>query len=143
MQYLGTQIIAVARRKIIAVSAGLSAGIGRSLCRRWPVSMPASAGLYAGIGQSLCLRRPVSVAASAGLYGGIGRSLCRRRPVSMPASAGLYAGVGRSLCRPTPFRLCRRALRGFFSAKTASQQEKTYLLQKMLYFCRSRYFGQY
>ena len=28
--------------------AGLYAGVGRSLCRRRPVSMPASAGLYAG-----------------------------------------------------------------------------------------------
>ena len=27
--------------------------IGRSLCRRRPVSMPASAGLYAGVGRSL------------------------------------------------------------------------------------------
>ncbi len=30
--------------------AGLPAGIGRSLCRHRPVSMPASAGLYAGMG---------------------------------------------------------------------------------------------
>ena len=30
--------------------------IGRSLCRRRPVSMPASAGLYAGVGRSLCRR---------------------------------------------------------------------------------------
>ena len=44
------------------------------------------------IGRSLCRRRPVSMQASAGLYAGIGRSLCRHRPVSMPTSAGLYAG---------------------------------------------------
>ncbi len=50
-----------------------------------------SAGLYAGIGRSLCQSRPVSMPASAGLYAGVGRSLCQSRPVSMPASAGLYA----------------------------------------------------
>ena len=32
--------------------------------------MPASAGLYAGIGRSLCRHRPVSMPASAGLYAG-------------------------------------------------------------------------
>ena len=47
--------------------------------------MPASAGLFAGIGRSLCQHRPVSMPASAGLYAGVGR-------FSMPASAGLYAG---------------------------------------------------
>ena len=44
-----------------------------------------SAGLFAGIGRSLCRRRPVSMPASAVLYAGVGRSLCRQRPVSMPA----------------------------------------------------------
>ena len=32
----------------ITTPAGLYAGIGRSLCRHRPVSVPASAGLYAG-----------------------------------------------------------------------------------------------
>ena len=36
--------------------AGLPAGIGRSLCRHRPVSLPASAGLYAGVRRSLCRR---------------------------------------------------------------------------------------
>ena len=94
-------------------------------------------------GQSRPVSLPVSMPASAGLYAGIGRSLCRRRPVSMPASAGLYAGVGRSLCRPTPFRLCRRALRGFFSAKTASQQQqKCVFIKNMSFFCRFFLFWQ-
>ena len=77
----------------IKASAGLPAGVGRSLCRRRPVSVPASAGLSAGVGRSLCRPRPVSVPASAGLYAGIGQSLCRRRPVSMP-----YVNIMDVLC---------------------------------------------
>ena len=76
------------------------------------------------IGRSLCRRRPVSMPASAGLYAGIGRSLCRRRPVSMPASAGLYAGQPLFDCVAVPSG-------GFFSAKTASQNKNNaYLLKK-------------
>ena len=36
------------RDSSMTASAGLFAGIGRSLCRHQPVSMPASARLYAG-----------------------------------------------------------------------------------------------
>ena len=54
---------------IIKPSAGLYAGVGRSLCRRRPVSMPASAGLYAGLyaGQPLfdCVAVP-----SGGFFSG-------------------------------------------------------------------------
>ena len=81
--------------------------------------MPASAGLPAGVGRSLCRRRPVSMPVSAGLYAGIGvgRSLCRRRPVSVPASAGLYAGQPLSDCVAVPSG-------GSFSGKTASPTKK-------------------
>ena len=45
-----------------------------------------SAGLYAGVGRSLCQSRPVSMPEPAGLYARAGRSLCQSRPVSMPAN---------------------------------------------------------
>ena len=66
------------------------------------------------IGRSLCRRRPVSMPVSAGLYAGIGRSLCRRRPVSMPASAGLYAGMGPRGLGPNPFSTVSPCPPGFF-----------------------------
>ena len=44
----------------IKIGSILGPSVGRSLCRRRPVSVPASAGLYAGIGR--------------GLYAGVGRS---------------------------------------------------------------------
>ena len=88
------------------------------------------------IGRSLCRRRPVSMPEPAGLYAGIGRSVCRRRPVSMPASAGLYAGQPLSDCVAVPSG-------GFLSGKTASQKKTMHISRKIgVCFCSFCYFGK-
>ena len=55
-----------------------------------------------------------------------GRSAGQSRPVSMPASAGLYAGQPLFDCVAVPSG-------GFFSAKTASQKQNAYLLEKYVF----------
>ena len=79
------------------------------------------------IGRSLCRRRPVSMPASAGLYARAGRSLCQSRPVSMPEPAGLYAGQPLFDCVAVPSGV-------FFPGKKASPTQLCTIIKKMRIF---------
>ena len=51
-----------------------------------------------------------------------------------PRGLGPWALWAPGALGPTPFRLCRRALRGFFSAKKASKQKKKNSKKISVYF---------